>query len=158
MSTELLLFLFDQLPLLRWSFFPSNLRVPMLDLPTLALPILLLAIPLGSAAPWVFLSFEPANDHQAQLLQGHHHQTISGLTVSETSTARSYKIPAGAVIAIGAKANVTLNFSCFCLKNCTNVVNHSKAFMMTLILLTCLEPPHIQRNLSSTQNLCRVRL
>jgi hypothetical protein len=131
MSIELLLFLFDQLLLLRWSFFPSNLPVPMLDLPTLALPILLLAIPLGSAAPWVFLSFEPANDHQ----------TISSLTVSKTSTARSCKIPAGAVIAIGAKANVTnAEFSCFSLKNCTNVVNHSKAFMMTLILLTCLDP------------------
>jgi hypothetical protein len=106
MSTKLL-FLFDQPLLLRWSFFPSNLPAPMLDLPTLALPILPLAIPLGSAAPWVFLSFEPANDHQTQLLQGHHHQTISGLTVSKTSTARSCKIPAGAVIAIGAKANVT---------------------------------------------------
>jgi hypothetical protein len=108
MSTELLLFLFDQLLLLRWSFFPSNLPVPMLDLPTLALPILLLAIPLGSAAPWVFLSFEPANDQQTQLLQGHHHQTISGPTVSKTSTARSSKLPAGAVLnPIGAKANVT---------------------------------------------------
>jgi hypothetical protein len=106
MSTKLL-FLFDQPLLLRWSFFPSNLPVPMPDLPTLALPILPLAIPLGSAAPWVFQSFEPANEHQTQLLQGHHHQTISGLTVSKTSTAISCKIPAGAVIAIGAKANVT---------------------------------------------------